>query len=158
MEWWWPIVHSHGNVVQQTQWDVPVREREHFTQEASRRIDALCIGAPVRESIRRILADHVEAFTTADIPIATLLDLGKDPRLDQSATRNHSAVHMGMLQVVVIVAPAIHVSVAIHRHRHHVGLVRMLWLLIPRTHSVMQRVDAGAYVPPVGIVLVPLLA
>ena len=73
---------------------LPVQEGEPLEQEFAHVCDALAVGAPVLEAVVGEALEHVEALRRRDVPVALLLDLAEDPRLDQRTAATTSAQHV----------------------------------------------------------------
>lgn len=82
------------------------------------------------------------------LPLSSLLDLGEDPRLNQSTSRDHDAVDSRCVDVVLVVRVAVAVASSKDGDRGQVGLLDCL----------AQNVDALPDVLPVGEPRVPLLS
>lgn len=114
-------------------------EAHRFADEATSLVDAHLVSSPVLETVVAELADHVETLrrrmevspeeeterkrrertnlARRNVPVPTLLDLGKDPGLDQSTASKHDAVDLACLHIVPVSAVVVRVSVAEDRNR-----------------------------------------
>lgn len=57
------------------------------------------------------------------LPLSSLLDLGEDPRLNQSTSRDHDAVDSRYVDVVLVVRVAVAVASSKDGDRGQVGLL-----------------------------------
>ena len=65
------------------------------------------------------LANELEPFPRANIPLPSLLDFGKDPRLDERAASDHDAVHAGGVDFFPVVLGGEAVAAAKDGDRGH---------------------------------------
>ena len=63
----------------------PAHEGQPLQQEVPGLLQALCVGAPVLQSVVAEVPQHVQTLGRRDVPVATLLDLREDPGFDESA-------------------------------------------------------------------------
>lgn len=77
-----------------------MKERQPFQKEAPGVSHSLLVRSPVFKAIVDILPDDFEALTGRDVPMPLLLNLSKQPRLNQgtseianSSSPIHSNVH-----------------------------------------------------------------
>jgi hypothetical protein len=51
---------------------------------------------------RAHLAQSIQSFGSADVPLPLLLNLGKDPRLDQSSSSDHHSIDSTLFDFAII--------------------------------------------------------
>lgn len=69
------------------------------------------------------LANELEAFPRANVPLPSLLDFGEYPRLDECATSDHDAVYAGSVDFFPVVLGGETVTAAKDGNGVHWGLI-----------------------------------
>ena len=84
-----PLVHLLGKDLQQAHRDVSIQEGKPLEQEAPRVVDSLLITPPVLQTVFYKVLENVQTFRGGYVPVAFLLDFGRQPWLDKGSPTEH---------------------------------------------------------------------
>mmetsp|Transcript_10499 Transcript_10499/g.35097 ORF Transcript_10499/g.35097 Transcript_10499/m.35097 type:complete len:220 (+) Transcript_10499:1913-2572(+) len=100
--------------LQETHRDVAAVPGLPLQEEGPRLLHSHTVASPVVEAEANEVLHHLEPLAASDVPILALLDLLEDPRLDERSSSYHAGLNLPALQMLLVVLPGKHVSVADH--------------------------------------------
>lgn len=125
------VVEVGREVLQQTERNVAVREGEPLEQEAAGESYAQLIRAPGLHAESTKLLDVGETLRGRLVEVLALLDLLKQPRLDEGAATDHDSIDLGLLDVLIVLNVGVAVTVAEEEHAAVLGVGKGGFVRLP---------------------------